>query len=117
MKCNQTTNIEINQEEDPCEGVKKSTQCVIESTALTELGLTINATQNEVNIAIQNALVTLSSQVNLQGYTVATLPSTPTTQLLAYVTDADSPSYRTTAVGGGSERVLVFYNGTNWICH
>ena len=49
------------------------------------------------------------------GYTVATLP-TGVVGMRAYVTDALAPSYSATAVGGGSVKIPVFYNGTNWIC-
>ena len=50
----------------------------------------------------------------LTGYTVATLP-TATVGARAYVTDADTPTYLSTVVGGGAVIVPVFYNGTNWI--
>lgn len=118
MSCNQTTNTPINQEEDPCGGTHPSTECVIEPNTLTQLGLTADVTQSEVNIAIQNALYALSiKDYRVIGYTVATLPSSPNTGTIAYVTDADSPSYRSIVVEGGSEIVLVFFDGTNWICH
>lgn len=116
MSCNQTTNTPINQEEDPCNGIKKSTECVTEPNALTELGTIAGASQNEINLAIQTAIYNISLLATLQAYTVETLPSNPT-KLLAYVTDADSPSYRQAVVGGGDERTLVFHNGTTWICH
>ncbi len=48
------------------------------------------------------------------GFTVATLPA-GITGATAYVTDALTPSYLGTAVGGGAVTVPVFYNGTNWI--
>ena len=52
--------------------------------------------------------------VRLKGYTVATLP-TGVTGNTAYVTDALTPTYLGTAVGGGAVICKVFYNGTNWI--
>jgi hypothetical protein len=51
------------------------------------------------------------------GYTFATLPASPITGMLAYITDADTISYRAVAVGGGSDTALVFYDGTDWIYH
>ncbi len=54
--------------------------------------------------------------VRLTGYTVATLPASPTAGDRAYVTDALTPTYAAVVVGGGAVVVPVFYNGTNWIC-
>jgi hypothetical protein len=50
----------------------------------------------------------------LAQYTVATLP-TGAQGDLAYVTDALTPTYLGTAVGGGAVVCKVFFNGTNWI--
>ena len=47
-------------------------------------------------------------------YTVATLP-TPYTGMRCFVTDALTPTFGTTVVGGGAVFMPVFYNGTNWI--
>ena len=49
-------------------------------------------------------------------YTVATLP-TGVLGDYATVTNALSPSYLATVVGGGSVACPVFFNGTNWVCH
>ena len=51
----------------------------------------------------------------LKGYTVATLPGSPTQGDQAYVTDALTPTYHGTVTSGGTENVPVFYDGTNWI--
>lgn len=51
-----------------------------------------------------------------QGYTVATLPSGEVGDT-AYVTDASSVTWRAVATGGGSDTVMVFFDGTNWIYH
>jgi hypothetical protein len=50
----------------------------------------------------------------LAQYTVATLP-TGAQGDLCYVTDALTPTYLGTVVGGGSVVCKVFFNGTNWI--
>jgi hypothetical protein len=51
---------------------------------------------------------------NYCGYTVATLPA-GTLGRRAYVTDATTPTYGATLVGGGAVKVPVFYNGTAWV--
>lgn len=56
--------------------------------------------------------VTLAAE--LQGYTVGTLPTGKVGDC-AYVTDASSPTFLATVVGGGSAVVRVFHNGSNWI--
>ena len=52
--------------------------------------------------------------VRLKGYTVATLPA-GTQGDTAFVTDALTPTYLVTVVGGGAVVCPVFYNGTAWI--
>jgi len=54
--------------------------------------------------------------VRLKSYTVATLPSGVQGDT-AYVTDALTPTYLGTLVGGGSVVTPVFYNGTAWVSH
>ena len=53
----------------------------------------------------------------LAKYTVALLPTIAREGDIAYVTDASNPGYRAIVTGGGTEKVMVFFNGTNWICH
>lgn len=48
-----------------------------------------------------------------RGVTVASLP-TPTTGMVARVTDALAPAIGTTVAGGGAAYALVNYNGANW---
>lgn len=50
----------------------------------------------------------------LTGYTVATLPA-GTVGMIAYVTDALTPTFGNVLVGGGAVVAKAFYNGTNWI--
>ena len=52
-------------------------------------------------------------------YTVATLPTPPSTGTGTYATvsDAVAPAYLTPVMGGGAVITPVFYNGSNWICH
>jgi len=51
-------------------------------------------------------------------YTVATLP-TPSSSVVAYatVTDALTPVYMATVVGGGTVVTPVFWNKSSWVCH
>jgi len=48
-----------------------------------------------------------------RGVTVAGLP-TPSTGMMARVTDATTPIVGSTVVGGGAAAALVWYNGANW---
>lgn len=50
--------------------------------------------------------------------TVATLPTASANAgCIAYVTDATSPTYNATLVGGGAVKCLAMSNGTNWTAH
>lgn len=49
------------------------------------------------------------------GVTVANLPASPTAGEVAYVTDGSAtPAWGDTVTGGGSTKILVWYNGTAW---
>lgn len=67
------------------------------------------------NIAQAQTLInkTLTTP-KLTGYTVATLPA-GTIGMIAYVTDALTPTFGNILVGGGAVVAKAFYNGTNWI--
>jgi hypothetical protein len=58
--------------------------------------------------------VSATSTLITGGFTVATLPA-GTVGMRAYVTNALTPSFGTTLVGGGTVVATAFYNGTNWI--
>jgi trimeric autotransporter adhesin len=60
-------------------------------------------------------IVIANAPIRMKNYTVATLP-TGVQGDNAYVTDALSPTFLATVVGGGSVVCPVFYNGTNWVC-
>lgn len=47
------------------------------------------------------------------GVAFASLP-TGVAGMLAYVTDASTATWGATIAGGGANKVLAFYNGTNW---
>ena len=51
-----------------------------------------------------------------QAYAVtfAQLPSSPVAGMMYHVTNSNTATWGATAAGGGSNKVLVWYNGTNW---
>jgi hypothetical protein len=60
-----------------------------------------------------------AKSAQLIAYTVATLPAcgAGTDGLLAYVSDALSPSYNATLAGGSSIKTLALCNGSAWTAH
>ena len=99
----------------------------------TATGIFLNATETALNSMTHNLMdlqvggvsqfkvsntgvVVANNVVRLKGYTVATLPA-GTVGDTAYVTDALTPAYLVTVVGGGAVTTAVFYNGTNWVAH
>jgi hypothetical protein len=46
--------------------------------------------------------------------TFATLPNSPVAGMQAYITDCNTATWGATAAGGGSSKVMVWYNGSNW---
>lgn len=50
----------------------------------------------------------------LSGYTVSTLPASPTTGAMAYVTDAVACTFLATVTGGGSTFCPVIWTGAAW---
>jgi hypothetical protein len=57
--------------------------------------------------------------VKLQSYIVSGLPSAATCGegSVAWVTDASATTYYSIVAGGGSNKVMVISDGTNWIIH
>lgn len=72
-------------------------------------GIVLNATKVSVH----------GGMLELQGYTVATLPTCSAVNRgsLAYVTDAASPKYNGRLTGGGSAVIPAFCNGAAWTAH
>lgn len=50
----------------------------------------------------------------LQGVTYANRPGTPAAGMTIYITDSSTATWGATIAGGGANKVLAFYNGTNW---
>lgn len=61
--------------------------------------------------------LTASSYIKVTACTVAQLPSAATAGVgaRATVTDASATTFASIVAGGGSNKIPVFSNGTNWI--
>ena len=70
----------------------------------------------DVRVSIPGT-IQVDETVLLQGGTYSQLPSSPQQGMFTYITDAKNVSYRATASGNGTEKCLVFYDGTNWVYH
>lgn len=57
---------------------------------------------------------TVRNMASYNTYTFATLP-VAVEGIRAIITDGNSPTYRGVASGGGTDKVEVLYDGTNWI--
>ena len=68
------------------------------------------------NLQVKNNLI-MTGVARLASFTVATLPSASTSGAgaMAYVTDANATTYRTIVASGGSNKVQVTSDGTNWL--
>jgi hypothetical protein len=53
-------------------------------------------------------------QLKLPALTFATLPSSPVAGMQRYITDSNTDKWGATAAGSGSNKVMVWYNGTHW---
>ena len=78
------------------------------------------ATENAIRARFSSSTNTLSGTLTVSGGTVthtglafASLP-TAVAGMVAYVTDSNTATWGATAAGGGANKVLVWYNGTNW---
>jgi hypothetical protein len=78
-----------------------------------------SATPTEAMRVISNGFVNIVGGLRLGAYTAATLPSASTYDgYSARVTDSNvaaAGNYGATVAGGGSNKVSVFSNGTNWV--
>ena len=66
-------------------------------------------------MATFNSLKAAKGQLDLEaGVTFANLPSSPALGMIRVVTDATQTIVGQAANGGGSAKVIVWYNGTAW---
>jgi hypothetical protein len=63
--------------------------------------------------------LTVGGPLQLASYTVATLPTCAAgyAGAIAYVTDANAPTYNATLTGSSTTKTLAMCNGTNWTAH
>ena len=76
-----------------------------------------NGTANTYRDLKLRNLISSGGVVTLSSFTVATLPSAATSGAgaMAYVTDANATTARSTVAAGGANKVLVFSDATNWL--
>jgi hypothetical protein len=68
-----------------------------------------------LNGTVETGPVIASGPVVMASYTVGTLPSAATyVRGRVYVTDANATTFNSVVAGGGSNKVPVFSEGTNW---
>lgn len=64
-------------------------------------------------------IIQMQGVVQLMSYTMATLPGCDASRAggMAYVRDAQTPTYRNSVMAGGKNVVTVFCSGTAWAAH
>jgi hypothetical protein len=77
-------------------------------------GGTARALELQTDATSRLALDTVGSARIVTALTVATLPGTPLTGMMARVTDALAPAVGVTVASGGAAQALCWYNGANW---
>jgi hypothetical protein len=77
-------------------------------------GGTARALELQTDATSRLALDTVGSARIVTALTVATLPATPLTGMMARVTDASAPAVGVTVAAGGAAQALCWYNGANW---
>ena len=86
-----------------------------EGNSLTYVGAISNhSLQLRTNNTERLTLDTTGSVRVVTALTVATLPATPLTGMIARVTDANAPAVGVTVAAGGAAQALCWYNGANW---
>lgn len=90
------------------------------ATTLTATGTTNITLPTTGTLQTLNGVETVTNKTlttpKLTGYTVATLPA-GTVGMMAYVTDALTPTFLVAVVGGGAVVTPVFYNGSAWVSY
>ena len=77
-------------------------------------GGTARALEIQTDATSRLTLDTVGSARIVTALTVATLPGTPLTGMMARVTDALAPAVGVTVAAGGAAQALCWYNGANW---
>lgn len=88
--------------------------------SLWNVAVTVQLLKNPTgtNNLVSGGSFSAGSTINTGLYTVATLATLPAVVqgARAFVTDASSPTWGATVVGGGDVVTPVFYNGSAWKC-
>jgi len=78
----------------------------------------LNQLTNVLRIFFNGDNATLTALINYlpenQVYTLATLPTGIGMGYRAFITDSSITTFNTIAASGGTNKVPVFYDGTNW---
>lgn len=73
-----------------------------------------SSTRLEVRLADDSGYAGMNAaNIGHQGVAFASLPA-GVAGMTAYVTDSNTATWAATIAGGGANKVLAFYNGTNW---
>jgi hypothetical protein len=75
-------------------------------------GWSSSAAMGDVSILDHQALKVGTGKFTAK--TFATLPSSPVAGTQAYIIDCNTTTWGANAAGGGSNKVMVWYNGDNW---
>lgn len=80
--------------------------------------LRVNDTTFRVKAWIAGVLTNLTyvalPTVSLVAVAFASLPGSPSQGMLAAVTDSNTATWGAVIAAGGANKVLAYYNGTNW---
>lgn len=63
---------------------------------------------------VKRPLRLLGSAVEVPTNTFATLPASPTTGMMSYVSDSNTAVWGAVIAGGSTNKILAWYNGTAW---
>lgn len=58
--------------------------------------------------------ININSVAKLAPLAFASLPASPVEGMMAWVNDSNTATWGATVAGGGADKVLAVYNGTNW---
>jgi hypothetical protein len=84
------------------------------SDSPTFVTVTANLAGNVAGATVAATTSVATPTVKITGVVFASLPGTPVAGEVAYVTDSDTVVWGATIAGGSTNKVLAFYNGTNW---
>lgn len=71
---------------------------------------------SRVGRLIVDTTVQVGDVMRLMPQAFTSLPGTPREGMMAWVNDSNTATWGATVAGGGANKALVVYNGTNWTC-